>query len=484
MVNAAIWICLGSVANIAKDYFQVTYISINWLGMIYSVLSPGVVLAVYMLNKYGLKVIIVGAALCNLLSTSCKLIGYGRNGYVYQLIGNGFAALGSTLVIFSPPTVAATWFGESERARASAIGTAFNAVGVAIGFLMGSMLIPASNDYEGVVQRGVLITLLLLAIFSFILLIVSIIFVEKNPPTPPTVTQSIYKVRKLTKKGFQTDVPCANSEIGTENNAIQCDELENVIGGIGKQHVGNKTEDSEIQNHSVNDTTIQHSTGLLKNFKSLVKMLSFHLLVHSYALYFGLVNTVNNILNQMCIKHFPSKEKLIGIMGFTNILLGLLGSVICGILIDKTRRYKIISIGIFGSSAVSFLAFTFALTYSGNFALTFASLCIYGVFSTPFLTVGLEYMAEITYPVKESNLTFIMFLFANAYCFILTYVLGNITVKFGSDIAGYIIAGIYCVGLFLMFFVRSELKRIKVDSGMKDTNNVDNTYLETNGTPE
>ena len=53
MTNEVIWIILGSVATTMKNYFQVEYTSIKWLGMIFCVLTPAVVLAVYVLNKYG-----------------------------------------------------------------------------------------------------------------------------------------------------------------------------------------------------------------------------------------------------------------------------------------------------------------------------------------------------------------------------------------------------------------------------------------------
>ena len=460
MTNSVIWICLGSVANIVKDYFQVNYISINWLALVYSVLAPFVVLAAYVLNKYGLKVVIVAGACSNHLATYLKFIGHKRNGYIFQLIGNIFAAFGNCLLYFIPPTLAATWFGEKERARATAIGTLMNMSGTAVGFLMGSLLIPASKDYEGAVKHGMFVTLLSLAVFSTILLIVAIIFVQRAPAIPPTKTQSISRMRKHIKQEFHTGAISIESEGGIENNTFQSDEPENAI-----QDASNEMERNEIPPGSVGRFTDIHSTGLLQNLKFLIRMLPFHLLLHSYGIYFGIGAAVFSTLNQMCIKHFPSNEKLIGIMGFTNILCGMLSTLLCGIFIDKTHRYKTISIAIFVACAISFITFTVSFKYSGSFALTFVCFSIYGLCSSPFLTVGLEYMVEITYPVKESNLSFILFISGCSYSFVLTYIFVSIIEKFGSDIAGYTVAGIYIVGMILITLVRSELKRIKIDSG-------------------
>ena len=66
------------------------------------------------------------------------------------------------------------------------------------------------------------------------------------------------------------------------------------------------------------------STGLLKNLKFLVKNPSFHLLIQVYTLYLGLFSAGTTLLNQICTRVFQGKEWLIGIMGFTLILLGAL----------------------------------------------------------------------------------------------------------------------------------------------------------------
>ena len=399
---------------------------------------------------------------------------------------------GIPLLVFIPPTLAATWFGEKERARASAIGSFMNMAGVAVGLLMGGLLIPASKDYEGevkhgllipaskdyegevkqgllipaskdyegVVKRGVFVTLTSQAVFSTILLIVSIIFVRSTPPSPPTKTQSITRMRKYIKQEFQISVTSIESEVVIENNNIQNDEAENVA-----EDTSNAIERNQVPQSSVETFMHIHSTGLLKNVKVLIRMLSIHLLVHSYGIYYGAGAAVFNTLNQMCIQYFPSNERLIGIMLFTNVLCGMLGTLLGGILIDKTHRYKFISITTFVACTVSFSVFTVVCKYSGSFALTFVCFCVYGLFSTSFLSVGFEYMAEITYPVKESNLSFIIFISGSACSFVFTYFLGTTIETFGPDIAGYTVAGVYAVGIICVTLVRSELKRIKIDSG-------------------
>ena len=61
-----------------------------------------------------LRVVIIAGALSNTIASSLKLIGYTRNGYIFQLIGNGFRGLGQASLFFILPTLAATWFGKTE----------------------------------------------------------------------------------------------------------------------------------------------------------------------------------------------------------------------------------------------------------------------------------------------------------------------------------------------------------------------------------
>ena len=51
MTNEVIWIILASVSTTMKNYFEVDYTAINWMGMMGSMFAPSVVLAVHVLNR-------------------------------------------------------------------------------------------------------------------------------------------------------------------------------------------------------------------------------------------------------------------------------------------------------------------------------------------------------------------------------------------------------------------------------------------------
>ena len=176
MMNNVLWISLSSIADIVQNYYQVSYTSINWLAMIFSAMTITIVLSVYILNKYGLKITIITAAVCNAIASSFRLIGYQRNRFIFAFIGNIFGGIGQSFLIFVSPTLSAAWFGKEERARATSIGILMNVLGVAVGFLMGSLFVPNSSDYNGVVKHGLFTTLLIQCVLCGILLVVAVIF--------------------------------------------------------------------------------------------------------------------------------------------------------------------------------------------------------------------------------------------------------------------------------------------------------------------
>ena len=161
-------------------------------------------------------------------------------------------------------------------------------------------------------------------------------------------------------------------------------------------------------------------------------------------------------------------------MGFTSVILGLIGILLAGVWLDKTKRYKSISVATFLACTVSLLVFTFVLVYTDNFTLVYVSFSIFGFFSYPYMTVGLEHAAEITYPVPEGITSGILLLFGNMYAIILTFICGAIIDEGYSDIAGYLMTALYFVGVVVVAIMGGEMKRWQADkqlAGGKEHNN-------------
>ena len=450
MTNEIIWISLSSITSIVKEYYGVSYVAVNWLSMIYMLFYVFVIVATYVLNTYGLKFTIVIGAVLNGLGSCLRLIGTNRDKFVFTFLGNASAAFAQCFILFVPPTLAATWFGETERSTASAVGVLMNMLGVAIGFLMGGTMVPSSKDYNGAVWQGMFNTLIAQACFCAFMVVCCVIFVKNAPKTPPSMSQVLIlqsKQKKLMEKTKKVGKTYKTKTSTIEENKI----------------IKESTIDIERSPIITKENEKLEMISFVGSLQILFRDKMFHFVTQAYGLYFGLFAAYNTVLNQMCMVHYPGKEGEIGLMGFTSVILGLFGIFSAGIWLDKTNRYKFISVGTFGCCTISLLAFTLLLVYSSNFVVVFASFCIFGFFSYPYMTIGLEHAAEITYPVSEGTTSGILLLVGNMYGIILTYIIGAIIEKGRSDIAGYIMVGLYLIGFVIVSIMKSELKRLKAD---------------------
>lgn len=438
MSNEVIWISLSSITSVVKEYYGVSYIAVNWLSMIYMLFYLFVFLAALALDRKGLKFTIMIGAVLNGLGSCARLIGTNRDGFAMVFVGNALAALAQCFILFVPPSLAAIWFGENERATASAVGVLMNMLGVAIGFLMGGTMVPNSPDYEGVVRDGMFTTLLIQAVFCTIMVVLCLVLIHDAPQTPPSMSQKLILVQKRKKreekqKGIQNNTSVDDGKYENNDNHIDC-----------------SSESGEV---------INFRTSL----KLLIKDKNFHLVAQAYGIYFGLFGAYNTTLNQMCMNHFPGREQEIGLMGFTSVILGLIGILLAGVWLDKTKRYKSISVATFLACTTSLLAFTLILVYTDNFTLVYVSFSIFGFSSYPYMTVGLEHAAEITYPIPEGITSGILLLFGNMYAIVLTFICGAIIDKGYSDTAGFLMTGLYFIGVVVVAVVEGEMKRWQAD---------------------
>lgn len=441
MTNEIIWISLSSITSIVQEYYRVDSIAVNWLSMIYMLLYIFVIASSFILDKYGLRFTIIVGGMLNAIGSCFRAIGANRDGFPLAFLGNTSAALAQCFILFVPPRLASVWFGDFERATASSIGVLMNMLGVALGFLMGGTMVPSDpSEMDCGVRYGMYNMLLSQALFCSLLAFSSILLVQSAPPTPASRSQAL--VLKMKDKKF------INSQL---NDKV-----------YDTQEKTESTPDSSNGNCKGANNSVEFPT-FYESLFVLVKDKSFHLVCQAYGFYFGLFAAYNTILNQMVIARYPGKEKEIGYMGFAAVLCGLFAIFFSGIWLDKTKRYKSLSIAIFTTCAVTLLIFTLLLTYHDNFMLMFISFCVFGFFSYPYMSAGLEHAAEITYPIPEGTTSGILLLVGNIYGIILTYIVGAAIEKVGGDIGGYVMVGAYVLGILMVSFNSAPLKRSEAD---------------------
>ncbi|GFG32507.1 hypothetical protein Cfor_04335 [Coptotermes formosanus] len=95
-------------------------------------------------------------------------------------------------------------------------------------------------------------------------------------------------------------------------------------------------------------------------------------------------------------------EQFAGEVGLVFVAGGMVGSVVFGIILDKTHKFKETTVAVYGFSALGMLAFTFTLGL-GSRLFVYVTSTFVGCFLGGYMAVGFELGSEITYPEPEST---------------------------------------------------------------------------------
>ena len=393
----------------------------------------------------------------------CRWIAYcngklpaGKNGFAYVFAGSCICALAHCTLFFLPPHVAAVWFGDRERTIASSIGMMVNNSGVGVGYLLGVLFVSGRKGNEKEIGYGIRNLLMFEAITSTVLFQACVIIMKDAPPTPPSRSQEIRDMmfdvnfdEDMRKQHSRTEI--MQSTPAKYERMLEKDESQD---NRGSYYVSQGATTCGEPKHSV--------PSFKDSLMMLLKDRQFHLLCQAYAIYTGLRFTYTTIFNQITIFAFPGKEKEIGYMGFGVLLAGLLSIFLCGMFLSRTREYKLYSRLEFALAALSTLTLTIALHSSASLEMIFVLYVIYGLFTHPFMSLGLEYIAEITYPVPEILSSSISILLASLYSIVITQAIG-VQFNNGINIGGYIISGLYALGFLCVMMAKGSLRRSSVD---------------------
>lgn len=81
-------------------------------------------------------------------------------------------------------------------------------------------------------------------------------------------------------------------------------------------------------------------TPFTHSVKRLLLNRNYVLLLISYGMNVGVFYAISTLLNPVVLGHFPNHEKQVGEIGLCIVIAGMFGSVVCGIILDKTHRFK------------------------------------------------------------------------------------------------------------------------------------------------
>lgn len=216
-------VALSAFANqIANDWPNVTAGEATLATSIgLAVFMPAYLLSAYLYNNTSLWFVQFLAALVTLVGGWIRLVAiFDNNNFWWVVIGQGIVAVGSPLCVGGISIIANQWFGDEERAKATALMTISNPIGLFTGFAfaMGFSTYITDLGNQGhttaeALEIGIYWMIFVQTLMITVAFIYFMIVFRSEPPSPPStvacrnhdsITQGMVQDFKtmLTNKNF------------------------------------------------------------------------------------------------------------------------------------------------------------------------------------------------------------------------------------------------------------------------------------------
>ncbi|XP_022662274.1 uncharacterized MFS-type transporter C09D4.1-like [Varroa jacobsoni] len=202
----------------------------------------------------------------------------------------------------------------------------------------------------------------------------------------------------------------------------------------------------------------------LKTLRHLATNVPYVLLLLSYGVNVGVFYAISTLLNQVLSQYLPNQDTTIGFMGLSIVIAGMVGSVVCGVILDKSKKFKEVTLGLYLLSTLLMFVYTFVLR-TRSVPVIFLTTASLGFFMTGYLPIGFELSSELTYPEPESTSSGL--LNASAQIFGILFTLGATKIEsaFGDVPSNLALATALVVGTAMTAFIRSDLRRQRAFEG-------------------
>ncbi|KYQ47928.1 putative MFS-type transporter C09D4.1, partial [Trachymyrmex zeteki] len=394
--NAMQWIEYSIITNIVAKYYNVSDYVVDMTSMIYMITYiPLIFPASYLLDNFGLRWTVIVGALGTTIGSWLKVFSVAPDRFWITFCGQ------TVIYEFTRQTFLFILFlGLNDNFLGRSSLEFLLQLGIAIGFLFPPMLVPNKDSCE--IERGLQRMFYIVAAITSVVLILILIFFKSAPPLPPSSAQVVQREKSE-----------SNKDVKKFLNSL---------------------------------TRLWSNRGYL-------------LLLISYGINVGIFYAISTLLNRLVTKEYSDSEEDAGRIGLTIVCAGMVGSIVCGILLDKTHKFWLTTVGVYVCSLVGMIIFTFTLNV--KIYVVYITAGILGFFMTGYLPVGFELAAELTFPEPEGTstglLNAVVQLFGIAFTPLYRYML-NIWEDFWANVA---LCSILTVGVLLTILIPNDLRRQK-----------------------
>ncbi|KAJ3606186.1 hypothetical protein NHX12_025707 [Muraenolepis orangiensis] len=164
----------------------------------------------------------------------------------------------------------------------------------------------------------------------------------------------------------------------------------------------------------------------------------------------------------MIIIHYPGEEVNAGRIGLTIVIAGMVGSLTCGIWLDRTKTYKQTTLVVYSMSLVGMMVYSATLGL-GHLWVVFITSGALGFFMTGYLPLGFEFAVELTYPESEGTSSGLLNCSAQVFGIIFTICQGKIIDNYGTVAGNIFLCVFLLIGTIMTAFIKSDLRRQKAN---------------------
>lgn len=405
--NGCLYTSLAAMNKTMSTYYDKNPSTVDWVGNCFMLISIFTSIpSAYFMEYYGLRLSMILTASLNALCGCLHLAGLNSHGFVFIMLGQIFAGLAFSFVMQIPAELSAQWFSNDERSKATSIGFFANLIGVAIGFVQPTNMVKdSSSNY--IVKRELLKFYVSQLIFLVVTLLLVYMSFEDKPPYPPSCSVSIHR-----------------------------------------------------------GSSVHSTAAFWKYVKMLVGDLSFNLHMHGVGIYYGMYVFLQTTLNDLL--HSSLKQVDIGWIGFTFTFTGIVGILLCSIITDQWKCYKLISILLLLGTLCCWIMLVIFKKEMLSFGVLMIFFGFFGLFSVAMVPNGIEQGVEMTYPVPEGTSSAFIVITGNFYGFILVLFLGAWIDNGKVMLSCYIGLGAYLASFIFVCISKTRLKREEAEEQNKN----------------
>lgn len=442
------WINLSTITNKVAFYYDVDNISVNWTSVLFMLTFIPLVLPTGWLidQKIGLrKAILIGQAGIT-IGALIKCFACFRDGFWVILAGQVVVSLSEQFIFCVPSKIAAVWFPDKQITLATGFGIFGNQCGILLGFIIPQWILHELEERDEIGQ-GLRRLFYGTALVSLVTMVILLFLFHDAPKNAPGAARLKQLQLKLKDKQLNYEL---------------------------RSH-GSPSTTSQMSNSHQRRSFGAEMNWLMGILKSLLKQPNCALLMLAYGINVGAGYSIQTLLNQMVaptpkniqpdssVDSSPDANALVGHLGITIILNGMLGALFWGYLCDLTHKYKLITCSLYSGFLLALIGFNEALKLRRDYEpLLYVTASLMGFTMIGYTVAGLDTLVEYSYPIPELISTSLMVIGPQVFGTFLTFVGSTLLDLYGPRASSLFMGLALALGLLVSLLAKETLNRQRV----------------------